>query len=912
MNGKSYEKLVGKRTKAMLLVSCMLLCVVSPMVAIWGDEDSYADTGLEGPITYVSLGDSMVNGFGMTDYYESNGQDNSYGFLVDVDASYPHKLTDYFKGIYGDYGVTHLPLAVSGMRTTELRAMLDSSFPGDNYTDYIFYDSASPIHDVFAKIPDGYTKDINGLRAYMNDSLSAADIVTYQYHYDFGRTLSETMLGLIGAGGSAPPLDFSLFVDEEDLAKIEGLKEQMYDLLAESMASKGIDPAEYESLMGFVESIVEAFAYVVIGYCDNFDANMQMMLELNPDMRIITVDCYNTFVGMDLIYDGKSIPLGELYGLVVDTVNMYTKYFSEYSSCTYHVTIDEYPTLFIDEFRRGTNITNDAKNVLMAALQSQIYVNPLGHTEYDMLNKYTIDPSDSLGTLGWKLITGQLITNHGNLTKFLKHIFNTNEFDWDFFMDPNMDYNAQINALTAKTMRVLIDMSNFHFDPNDMSNVKLDGVGYIMQPGASVVYDEVTGSCTISCNNGTEVFSKNELALLWINFYVMQTNAAMTHLSAEGHAQIFDAVKNRIIERDVLNSDSIHENSLYGMFLEDPLPTYQSTPLKSPSAGTLLNLGDISTGLGGTSTYPTLVADRLGMELSPLALPKDARVDDVNYLIGGTDRHDAYTDELMADYCRIMNKDATEIRLMYQEAVMSSDVIIVSLGLNNMMYVMNQTLNAYMDAPCYPMDPTQFDILTQEMFDDFMKVRGHLDTVVTAIFGDNERIMDLYEKGQTIMESVIYSTLGYVDNYFSMMGEIYRLNPDANIVCMSPYNALDGFYYQKDSINIDVDGIVFAVAELFSSYTEYMLEQCRNTIFVDILDVHTNNMSINVADIDSVDVAMLALSACMLTPEEHIEIAERIPLMPSSESKDMTLMIVGGIAAAAIIGIVAFVFLRRH
>ena len=54
---------------AVLVVACMLLCVLSPAIVNWNEEGFFAEDGDEPNFTYVALGDSMVNGFGMADYY---------------------------------------------------------------------------------------------------------------------------------------------------------------------------------------------------------------------------------------------------------------------------------------------------------------------------------------------------------------------------------------------------------------------------------------------------------------------------------------------------------------------------------------------------------------------------------------------------------------------------------------------------------------------------------------------------------------------------------------------------------------------------------------------------------------------------------------------------------------------------
>ena len=71
------NKETRRSAKALALTACLLLCAMAPMVA-YADDDSSVDASA-GSLKYVSLGDSMVNGFGMTGYYSEIG--NSGGFM---------------------------------------------------------------------------------------------------------------------------------------------------------------------------------------------------------------------------------------------------------------------------------------------------------------------------------------------------------------------------------------------------------------------------------------------------------------------------------------------------------------------------------------------------------------------------------------------------------------------------------------------------------------------------------------------------------------------------------------------------------------------------------------------------------------------------------------------------------------
>jgi hypothetical protein len=111
-------------------------------------------------------------------------------------------------------------------------------------------------------------------------------------------------------------------------------------------------------------------------------------------------------------------------------------------------------------------------------------------------------------------------------------------------------------------MKIVIDPNNFSidFDKIDSGNISqmwealntinISGVGYLLRPGASITYDESTGTLTVSCRDGSETLTKNELTLLWMNFFIVQTSAAMSHPSDDGHEMIFEAIKKRIEDRN--------------------------------------------------------------------------------------------------------------------------------------------------------------------------------------------------------------------------------------------------------------------------------------------------------------------------------------------------------------------------
>lgn len=92
---------LGMGTLALLVTACMLFSVLSPAIVCW-DDDVYADAGGSKPdFTYVSIGDSISNGYGMDGYYKEGDDINYRGFLQEVPQAYPSLIRDLLGEYYG-------------------------------------------------------------------------------------------------------------------------------------------------------------------------------------------------------------------------------------------------------------------------------------------------------------------------------------------------------------------------------------------------------------------------------------------------------------------------------------------------------------------------------------------------------------------------------------------------------------------------------------------------------------------------------------------------------------------------------------------------------------------------------------------------------------------------------------------
>lgn len=108
---KNTLKRMWRSGLSLMLAICMIVSLCSPAFATRVDE-----LGKE-TINYVSLGDSMTNGYGLTNY-DNNGYRN-YG-----KEAYPNQFADWLEDTYG-VTVNHMEMAMSAMRAEDLHFILE-------------------------------------------------------------------------------------------------------------------------------------------------------------------------------------------------------------------------------------------------------------------------------------------------------------------------------------------------------------------------------------------------------------------------------------------------------------------------------------------------------------------------------------------------------------------------------------------------------------------------------------------------------------------------------------------------------------------------------------------------------------------------------------------------------------------
>jgi len=317
---------------AILLVICMMagLCPASFAMTISADEDDVI-------INYVSLGDSMTNGYGLTGY-DNNGY-GKYGA-----EAYPNQFATWL--VENGYAtkVNHSQLALSAMRAEDLHFILE--FPVDDAEAIAIAEASGKwedIEDLWNEkftVGDRYTwneftddrrfdENCGGTNTAAKDYQSAvanADIISIGTgNANFGVFLMGRMTNAIGFGGSPEDdawIDFDRAIAEcepEIQLKVKALKAELEKLIDEKISEMELN-SETVALM---EPLKTAIIYTVTSYVLNYAGVLERILELNPDVEIMLVGIMNTMAGMNMEIGGELVPMDELMNILVEPVNAY-------------------------------------------------------------------------------------------------------------------------------------------------------------------------------------------------------------------------------------------------------------------------------------------------------------------------------------------------------------------------------------------------------------------------------------------------------------------------------------------------------------------------------------------------------------------------------------------------------------
>ena len=292
-----------KKFTSCLLVLCMMLSL-APMDVFATETET---------INYVSIGDSMTNGYCFDGYNQGGSlpdfiNDNDNGVYGDV--AYPELVADWLEGNYAT--VNHTRLAPSAMRAEDLL--------------YLLGGRATPADDWYGEVQN-YTNcyDDAALSEFFTDSVENADLITMGIgNASFGAFLLQHVTDAIGVMGAAPSIDPDItlanaltMLDAEQQEVImqahDYLTEELGKYISDEMAARFNIPA-----------VLDITAYTAASFILSYKGVIERIMELNDDAEIILVGLMNTTYGMTITADGMDpIPFGDIMDNVFGLLNTY-------------------------------------------------------------------------------------------------------------------------------------------------------------------------------------------------------------------------------------------------------------------------------------------------------------------------------------------------------------------------------------------------------------------------------------------------------------------------------------------------------------------------------------------------------------------------------------------------------------
>ena len=337
---------------------------------------------------YVSLGDSMTNGYGLPGYEEWNENtqdfDNYFGFLVNTPDAYPNQVAEAF-------GWDLIQLATSGLRADDIYYLLNYGTEYEvEWDEYGKLYMADKFDNTFSGTDD---EVISQAAAAYQEAIKKADVISVNVGSNNFATLMHLrmsyLLGLITGntfmfGGYNGEFNFSELVgnlEPEVRAQIveiyEELKAELFAYAEESGVPTDFVLNEENGItLGYVlEDLANAAAYTTAGFAIGYAGILDTINRENSDAEVIIVELTNWFAGQVFSIpagDGViNIPVGDIFDSLYDFASVYmsavaTGYtvddkINETAVQTiYFANVDNYVELIVDQIVSNSNIDLEA------------------------------------------------------------------------------------------------------------------------------------------------------------------------------------------------------------------------------------------------------------------------------------------------------------------------------------------------------------------------------------------------------------------------------------------------------------------------------------------------------------------------------------------------------------------------
>lgn len=287
---------------SMLLAFCLVFSLCGAAFAAESKE-----------INYVSIGDSMANGYGFTGYNQTSDDRDVYDFMTGKgmygERAYPNRFEEYLEG--QGYTVNHTKLAPSALLPEDLLWVLGGR---------------EEVQDGWGGFKDYVgTYSDEELKEHFQTAVAEADVITMGIgNASFGAYMLNRVTDALHIFGAS--LDEDEYVNLEKAISLLDDAEKavimdIYNALEAQIAE--YIPADIATQY-HLDDVFDIVTYTAASFLLNYKGVLEQIVEMNPDVEIILVGLMNTTTGMTITAEGiDDIPIGDMMGGVFSALNAY-------------------------------------------------------------------------------------------------------------------------------------------------------------------------------------------------------------------------------------------------------------------------------------------------------------------------------------------------------------------------------------------------------------------------------------------------------------------------------------------------------------------------------------------------------------------------------------------------------------
>ena len=352
--------------------------------AIFGEyvpkEDSY----------YVSIGDSVVTGVGLAGH-------SGNGYQTKVEDSFAYQFAK-------EMGLDYTQLGQSGLRTEDIRYILDETYEPDEYA----------LENTFA----GINVEEGGMDSYretFKEEIEKADFITVGMGSNNFATFVTAQINQMLAGEKAYEMDWSRYVKDEGSIYVEQAFDEIRAYLAEAgldvevdfgsemlqmaMNIVGIKVGGKLNLADLLTTILECYAYSYAGFATNYSKVLDEIHEINPKAQVAVLGIYNPFTGMEINFEDFGVEesvfkIGDYLDEFTKMIGMHYLAYAMVTPNTTYVSLPEVETIYKAKEEAG-----EATSLIKVAL--------------DLLKQFGTEISFSDTTMSFIVYLFELCTKNG-------------------------------------------------------------------------------------------------------------------------------------------------------------------------------------------------------------------------------------------------------------------------------------------------------------------------------------------------------------------------------------------------------------------------------------------------------------------------------------------------------------------